>query len=159
MGGTADGVEVALRCGVEIDHHSVGLPEAVGAREPHVRRDRVLPDEIDERGGVAHEHVCDGPVRLRHLDPPDPLREVVRDVLVEEALAPDPVGEALHAHRAEADMRQHPLADALVVVGEVGLCDPVVRKEQLVRMRDLDRAHDGTSRTTSLAALSSRSPM
>ena len=52
-GGAPDGAEVALRGRVEVDHHAVRLPGAVGAGEPDVRRDRVLADEVHERLGVA----------------------------------------------------------------------------------------------------------
>jgi hypothetical protein len=149
--------EVGARGGVEVEDDPVGLAHPVGARQPHVRRDRVLADEVDERLGLAHERVHDGPAALVDLNSPDPVRVVVGNVLLEEPLAVDPVGEAHEAERPVAHVRQHPLRDVLVVVGQVRLRDPVLGEELLVGVGDLD-GHDGRSRTTSRAALSSRSP-
>src|SRR5919198_53841 len=68
-------------------------------------------------------------------------------------------------------MREHSWGDALVVIDELALRDPVAWKEHLVRPRDLNdaasraqrlgpgrRAHFERSRTTSRAALSLRRP-
>ena len=56
--GAAHGAELAAGGGVEVDHHPVGLPQAVRAREPHVRRDRVLAHEVDERVLRRGRSVC-----------------------------------------------------------------------------------------------------
>ncbi len=116
-------------------------------------------NEVEQRVEPGRDHVRDRAARLRHLHALDPAREVVRDVLVEEPLALDPVGEPLHAHRAGAHVREHPFGHPLVVGREVRLRDPVVREQHLLRVRQRDRVQDGTSRTTSAAGLSSRSPM
>ena len=142
-GRTANGAEVAARRRVEVEHQAVRLLDAIRAREPDVRGNAVLPYQVDERVGVVDRDVGDRPACLRHLHSPYPGGEVVGDVLVEEALATDPVREALHAHRAGADVGQHELRHPLVVGGELTLADAVVGKQQLVWVADRDVHGDG----------------
>jgi hypothetical protein len=150
------GVRVAR---VEVDDEDVRAVEPVGAAEPAVQRDRRLAREVDERVGVAGDDVLDRAALLRRLGARDPVREVLGGALLDEALGLDAVDVALEVQRATGDVRQHRLGDALVVAREVGL--RLARGEELlVRPRDLDgAAHEGTSRTTSRAGLSSRRPM
>jgi hypothetical protein len=142
---------------VEVENDAVWLAQPVGAGEPHVRRDRVLADQVDERVGAADQRVRELAAALLHLHPADPAGVVLGHVLLEEALAADAVGKALQAQRPVADVRQHPLRHRLVVVGQIGLGHAVVREQQLVGVRDLD-AQAGRSLTTSRAGLSSRRP-
>ena len=151
--------------GIEIDHQPVGTVEPVAAAEPLVQRHACLAREVYERRGLRRDHVHDRVVPPRHLRAADPRREVVRGPLLHDPLALDPVRIALQVERAPRDVVQHGRRDPLVVAGQVGLRDPR-GEERLVGPGDLDLAatrldrdaHDGTSRTTSRAGLSSRSP-
>jgi hypothetical protein len=76
----------------------------------------------------------------------DPLRRALRDPLLDHALAADPVVPAPQVHRAVLDEREHRVRDARVVVGQVGLRDPVVREQHLVGVRELDVSVGGGHR-------------
>src|SRR5262249_39732239 len=74
-------------------------------------------------------------------------------VLLEKSLLADATMIPFHRDGTAADMWQHERRDGLVIRGELALGDPVVREQDLVRMRN----HD-ISRTTSRADLSVRRP-
>ncbi len=109
----------------------------------------------------------------RDVDALDRVGDVVGCVLLEEALAVDPVREPLEHERPPRHERQQVRRDAAVVVDDLGLGDVVVscparrcigrREEHLVGVRDVGGpgthgAARGISRTTSAASLSSRRP-
>ena len=144
---------------------AVGTVEAVAAAKPAVKRDARLARQVDQRGGVASHHVLDRALAGRNLDPADPIGEVGARVLLEDPLAVDSVRKPLVVERPPDDVREHRPGHLLVVAGQIRL-RYVRRKQDLVGTSDFDGAaprldrdaHEGTSRTTSRAALSSRSP-
>src|SRR5580765_7533760 len=81
----------------------------------------------------------------------EPVWKSLRDVLLPEALSPDPRRISLHRQRTTAQVRQHERGDRFVVRRQLALGDPIVREEHLLRMRD-----HAVSRMTSRAALSCR---
>jgi hypothetical protein len=131
-----------------------------------VEGDRRLVGEVDERGGVGGDDVLDRAALLANPHAADPPREVIGRALLDDPLALDAVRIALQVQRTPRQMREHVFRDGLVVAGEVGLRDPVLREQRLVQPRHLDHpppgpdrgAHVGFSRTTSRAGLSWRSP-
>ena len=78
--------------------------------------------------------------RRRERRRPQPRRPVLRRVLLEEALALPPVGVALHRERPAAEVRDERRRDVAVVGEQVALRDPLVGPEQLVEVRQLERA-------------------
>ncbi len=136
-GGHAGVLEVIARR-IEVEDHLVRVIRTVRTRQPDMWGDARLVRQVHQRRGfLAHELVNRAPL-LPHRDARYPGREVPRDVLLEDALTPDPVGVALHRHRAALQVRQHPGGDAPVVIDEVVLGDAVAREQDLVRIRDLD---------------------
>ena len=82
------------------------------ARQRQVRRDAALIGEEDERRGAVGDHVANHAVLLLERGAIDPVREIVRRILLEEALGVDAVGKAVHAERAVAIVGQRGRADA-----------------------------------------------
>src|SRR5690606_3202001 len=79
----------------------------------------------------------DGPARRGRVDarPAKPCGGVRGDLLLVDARSPDAVGVALEVERTVGDVRQERVGDALVVVEQVALRDPVVGEERLVDVR------------------------
>src|SRR5919198_3809245 len=116
---------------------------------PGVQLDTAEVDDPGERGRV----VDDGEDRRvaagkAHEPLPDEVRVRGHPLLVEE-LAVDAVWVALHMERPSADVVQHGVGDVDVVRDEVGLRQPELREEDLVRVRDRyvtsADAHEGKS--------------
>ena len=138
----ADGGEVRAGRRVEVEHEPVGLAQLVGARQPDVRRDRVLADEVDElRRRSSRRAWVTVPPRLSDLDSLDRSSGSGPGVFFwKKPSAVDPVGVAHQAQRPVAHVGEHPLGDLLVVVGDVGLGEPVGREQQLVGAGDRRRS-------------------
>src|SRR5206468_6177106 len=73
----------------------------------------------------------------------DPVRHALRRLLLEERAAGQPFAPALHRERPVLQVRDDRVGDLVVIVEEVALRDPVVRKENAVGGAELDllRAH------------------
>ena len=104
-----------------------------------MHRDRVLVREPLQRAAIVGERVVHRAVLLRRLHALQPRGKAFHHVLLQEALAADAGGEALHRDRPVAQVGEHHVRHRVVVRRELGLRDPVVRKEHLLRMRDRDR--------------------
>jgi hypothetical protein len=118
---------------VEVEDQPVGLLEVVGARREDVRRDAVLVrHEYERRGLVGQRHRRLAAVALDQLDAVDPLREVERDLLDEDAVALEPARVHEHRQRPVLDVRHHRRTDAGVVLGQVELRDAVVGEDDAV---------------------------
>lgn len=111
---------------VEVEDEAVGTVEPADLREPDVRRDAGLADEVYERLRVLDDDMRDGAAGLA-LDASsgDELREPVGRALLVDLLAVDPVREPLHVHRPSPDVREHRLPDPRVVAREIGLRQPI----------------------------------
>ena len=106
-----------------------------------MQADRRLVGEIDQRVGVAGDHVRRRAVGRAHRRTPDPVREVVGDALLEDPVALDAIREPLQVQRPVAQVRQHHVGDPLVIRRQLGLRRPV-REEPLVGLGDLDARHE-----------------
>ncbi len=95
------------------------------------------PDHLRELGDAELVGVAAG--GERHARDLDPVRSLLRDALLVDLLARDPVREASQLGRALAERADDPVADGEVVVDEVALRVPCVREQHLVGVRDLDR--------------------
>src|SRR5690606_22602754 len=80
----------------------------------------------------------------RALEP----RGTLLQVFLEETLFADPAVIPLHRDRASANVGKHSLRDGLVVLGELTLGDAVIRKQHLVRVGDVDDAHETSTSLT-----------
>ena len=92
-----------------------------GAPDPAPLRRRVAGRDLDARGR-------------------DPVGHVLRRVLLEERLAGRAVGVAAHRERPVLQVRHEHRRDRAVVREQVALRDPLVRPEDLVEVRELERA-------------------
>ena len=94
--------------------------------------------EVPQRVDVADDQVphAASPVARRDRRRLDEVRGVGRCLFLVEALALDPVGEAVQHQRPPGQVRQHHVGDGLVVLGEVGLRVAGVGVEHLVRPGD-----------------------
>lgn len=116
----------------------------VGLGQEAVRGGARLVGEVEEGGGVVADHVGDGPALFGQLGSVDPVREVVRDVLLHEGRPVDAVGVPFQHERPSAQLGQHAPGDRAVVVREVGLGDAVIGEEHLVRAADRDGTAAGS---------------
>jgi hypothetical protein len=144
--------------------------QAIDTAQPDMRSDASLVCEVDEAGGVVADHlILNLPIFFDlHLNPVDPVREMVWNLLFIEALCLDAVWKALHVERMVPQMRQKNFRDPLMVFRQIQLIQVDVRKHDLLRPGDLDHARadvqlnpvhaEGCSRTTSSASLSRRRP-
>ena len=128
---------------IEIEEDEVGTVRLVDARVPRVHVDAVVLHHEEHRLGRVHERKVDEPratlARPRpELPRRDPVRQVLRRLLLEEHLARDPVRIALHRERPVAQVRNERVCNLLVVREHVALRDPVVRKEDAVGRAQLD---------------------
>ncbi len=130
---------------VEVEHHPVGPLGAVGARCPGVHVDAAHVHHPEEGELVVDEGVVDDPLlaltgRRRERCRLDPVRDVGRRLLLEEALALPAVRVALHRERPLAQVRDENLGDVAVVGEELALRDPLLGPERLVEVRELEGA-------------------
>jgi hypothetical protein len=130
--GSADRGEADPGCRIEIDDQAVGLARGVGPRQPGVRGDDVLADEVDERRRIIGDDVCDRAPAFVDGGPPDPLGEVGGGGLHEESAPLDAAGERLQGQWPVADERHHRLGHRLVVAGQFELGDRRVVEQRLV---------------------------
>lgn len=72
-----------------------------------VRGGAGLIGEVEEGGGVVADRMGDGAVLLGQLGRVDPVREVVRDVLLHEGRAVDAVGMPLQHEGPSAQVGKH----------------------------------------------------
>src|SRR5580765_6136718 len=128
---------------VEVEEHEVRPVRLVDARVPRVHVDAVV---------LHHEQHCFRRIDEREIDEPrlalprpraelarrDPARQMLRRLLLEERLAVDPVGIALHRERTILEMGNDRRPDLPVVLEEVALRDPVLGIEDTVRKAQLD---------------------
>ena len=127
--------------GIEVEDHLVGVGRELAApgRTPqrHVELDGAQVGRPDQRRQVRHGGVGDFALAIggdgQRLDPAGAVRG---HVLLEEELALDAVGEALHGEGATRQVRQHRLGDAGVVVDELPLGEAGLGKEDLVQVGD-----------------------
>jgi len=144
-GGVPHGGEVVAGR-VEVDAELVRVVQAVDAAQPRVKRDASLVREIDERGlRAADRELLASVADLLDPDGRDPVREVLPDLLLVEALGFDPVGESLQNQRPVLQPREHVRRDPLVVPDQIALGQTVVGEEDLVFVRELDRVAPETS--------------
>jgi hypothetical protein len=80
-------------------------------------------------------------------DAPHPLGRAARDRLLNDQLALDARVPAPQVQRPVAHVRQHRRRDLRVVLGEVGLGDPVGREQQLAGIADPDSPPAGAHRS------------
>jgi hypothetical protein len=138
----ADGEGEAAVRGIKVKEDEVGPVRPVHARIPRVHVDAVHLHHPEERIARVDEREIDEPgaavARVRaELTCPDPRRHPLRRLLLEEALARDPFAVALHRERTVAEVRDQGRSDPVVVGEELALRDPVLRKEDAVRVRQL----------------------
>jgi hypothetical protein len=130
-------VPAHARPGVEIDAQLVGMLEVVGAYGMRVQVDAAQVHDPHELRRVAHDDLSRRPPRgkaqLHRLDPPGPL---LGGTLLEERLALGAVHVALEHDRPRRDPWQRRFGDRHVVLRQVQLRVPGLRKEHLVRVRD-----------------------
>ena len=154
--GRAHGSEID-RGGIQVEDDLIRIVDAIDTTQSDVVRDRCLVGEIDEGRGVVAHDVRHGAAFLLHLRPVDPIREVFGNALAEDASLFDAVREALQSHGTPLDLGHHERSDSPEVLHHVGLGVAALRKKDLVRLRQRNRAsthahgalHRGVSRTTS----------
>ena len=88
----------------------------------------------------------------------DPVRHVLRRVLLEERLAERAVGVAPHRERPVAEVRHEHRRDRAVVVEQVALRDPLVRPEELVEVGELHARLPLRTRSAAAARAAHRGP-
>src|SRR6185437_38900 len=161
---------------VKVEHDLVRALQLARRAEEGVQLDTGLVGQVDQRGGLVADHLAQLAAGLLDLHPAHPRREIARDVLLEDALATDPVRVTRHHQRPVAQVGQDAARHVPVVPDELTLGDLRIVEQQLAGVGQLDRdardghalglpgAHDlgpalrGISRTTSRGPLSSRSP-
>jgi hypothetical protein len=124
--------------GIEVEDHPVRVPEVVREHGQDVVLDAVLVRDVQQRVTVVDHGHHRRPLRGLERCALDEVREIVRCVLVEEALLVDPPVEAQHRERVVLHVREHHVADRVVVREHVELGVVVAREEDLVGTRDPD---------------------
>ena len=105
-------------------------------RRPHVNRDAVLVGEPEQRSSVVCDRMMNRAAVLWHFDTHKPLRKPFRNVFLKEARRSNAAVITLHRDWTATQVRQHDRRDRFVVRGQLAFCDPIVRKQDLVRMSD-----------------------
>src|SRR6266542_2455376 len=140
--GVADALHRAVVRRVEVEHHPVRLLEMGDPPGRGVQRHRAEVGQVGERVGVVAARVLDAAAALaRDRGAPHPVGEVLRRLLLEEALAVDPLREALQAQRPVLDVGEHGVGHLPVVADQVALGDAVAREQHLVGVGNLDLGH------------------
>ncbi len=121
--------------GIEIEHQSVGLFDVVGATSPDVQLQCAeLHDAKPGREGRARPDTC----RFRSFSRISMLLDVGRQAFgrmaLEETWAAHAGGATDQRERAVGDVRQNPVGDLDVVIGQIALGDALIRD----RERDRD---------------------
>src|SRR5690625_1826009 len=124
-----------------------------------MQRNGALVHQITQSVGAVRERVHHGAVFLVHAHTPNPVREMLRNVLLNEVHTLNALREPVQRQRPALEMGQHVRCDAFVVVAKIGLAQVRAREEDFPRIVDLQIHGDcARSRPTSSAALSSRRP-
>ncbi len=128
--------------GIQVEHQPVGLVRAVGQGEPAVEGDHPLVGQVGEIGLGGAEHMLHGAAFAGTLQghAPQPVREMLGALLLEEALRADAVGEALQGQGPVAQVGQHEFRHGPVVVDDLALGDAVFREQDLVQVLELQAA-------------------
>jgi hypothetical protein len=104
-----------------------------------VQLDARLIGQVDERGRLIADHLAQLTAGLLDLDAVHPRREIAGDVLLEDALAADPVRVARHHQRPAAEIRQDAARQVPVVPDQVTLGDlGIAREKHLAGIGQLD---------------------
>ena len=131
--------------GVEVDDHPVRFVQLGDAAEPDVWRDAPLVRDVNESRGVVTDDMGDGPAHLGHGHPMDPVGEMRRDRLLVDRRAAIGPRKPLDRDRPAAQVGQHHLRDAVVVLHDLALGDVRGREEQAIVVGDGDRSTAGTN--------------
>jgi len=138
--GQGDHVLEGRGLGIEVEDAPVRVLEIRDPRAPEVEGDGPEVDQEGERLCVLADELPDGSFVAFHLHGVNPGRHVgTTGLLLEEALAVDPVREAGEHQRPVAQVRQHPRGDRLVVANEVPLAEAVLGEPDLVEVHEVDR--------------------
>ena len=122
------------RIRIEVEGEQIGVEQVGGARPPGVDLERAQLHQRAEARGVDHRHVGAHAAALAHVDAVDRLGLAARLVLLEEAALARAFRTAQQRERPPREMRQHPVGDRGVVVGETALGDGGVFEEDPVGM-------------------------
>jgi hypothetical protein len=127
---------------VEVDEHVVGPLDVLYPAVPRVQVDAAEVRDPSKGRRLRHDGEIGRPPAAREedVDRLEPVRMRVRNTLLVEEEAVDPVGVAEHLHGPPADVREDAVRDLEVVVDEVALRQPRLGKVDLVEVRELDIA-------------------
>ena len=143
-------------------------PPTADPPQRHVQLDGGEIGRPDQGWEVAEDGVVDvlAVVSGWNVDMADPIGRVGGEVLAIEGLAADAIRVTLHGERSIANMREQDRSDVHVVVDEFALGEPGIGIQDLVQIRQAERApldldplsSPQGSRTTPSADLSARRP-
>src|SRR5439155_9128138 len=127
---------------VEVDDAPVRMLWLRHPRRPEMQRDGAEIDYVQEGVDVLADEEVDVPATLLAPDSrgPDPRGNVIGSILLEEALAGDPVGISRQYYGAVAKVREQPRRDRAVVIDQVTLGVTLLGPEDLVQVAERDFA-------------------
>jgi hypothetical protein len=85
---------------VEVKNADVRVEQVRRTGYPYVRRDAVLIGKPEQRSDVAHDRMTDRPALLWDLDPLQPLRKALGDILLHEPFLANAGRVSFHRDRA-----------------------------------------------------------
>ena len=122
---------------IEVDAQLVGVLEVARSDRVRVQVDAAEVDDPRQRGRVRDDHLVRGATRGKgEFDRRDERGQRCGGAFLEEELAAGAVRKALERHRPIPHPAQGPVGDREVVVHEVQLGDPGIRKEELGGVAD-----------------------
>ena len=120
---------------IEIQDHAVGLLQMSDPGTPRMDFEHAHLSETDQSALVLHEEIFPADLALHDLDGLEMLRNARSRMLLEEACFASPLRTAKHAQGTLDDVREDPLTDPLVELGQVELGQSLLRIEHSVGVR------------------------
>ena len=125
--------------GIQVEHHHLGRLQVNRPRHRRVEFERCEVRGPREACPLGDQAVLNRPAPIARasggVDPAGPVR---RTALLEERRAVHPVGEPTECHAPVAQVRQHRVGDAHVVVDDLGLRESRSGVEHLVEIGEPD---------------------
>ena len=147
--GVDDHLKRAL-LGVQIDQNEVRVVETGRTANPRVVVDTPQVDQVQQTRGIAGKYVVDRLLSVVGGDQlgAQPRRECLRNILLEERLALNPVGIPPQRERPVQQVRQNQIGDGGIVIQNVALGVAFGRVEDFVQVGELE--HVAVDRAGSL---------
>ena len=137
-GGIDDLPPRRIGVGIDVEHHAVGLLDAILATSPNVDLQHSHLHQSRQARRIVHDHVRGRALRFLHFDPAQDVRLGSIRMLLDEAVTPRSRRTPQQHQRASHDVREHERRGQLEVARQIALRDPQLGVEHFSGVRELD---------------------